>query len=42
MIIKKEAIKIIRSLYKIVIKKDASLIEINPLIITKSDNLICL
>ena len=39
---KKEAIKIIRSLYKIVIKKDASLIEINPLIITKSDNLICL
>ncbi len=36
------ASKLIKSLYEIIIKKDASLIEINPLIITKSDELICL
>ena len=36
------ALKLIKSLYDIVIHKDASLIEINPLIITKSDELICL
>ena len=36
------ASNLIRSLYEIVIKKDASLIEINPLIITKSNELICL
>ena len=36
------ATKLIRSLYKIIIEKDASLIEINPLIITKSNELICL
>ena len=36
------ALKLIKSLYEIVIKKDASLIEINPLIITKSDELVCL
>ena len=34
--------KLIQSLYKILIKKDASLIEINPLIITKNEKLICL
>jgi len=39
---KKTAKKIIKSLYEIIIKKDASLIEINPLIITKSEELICL
>ncbi len=39
---KKTAVKIIKSLYEIVIKKDANLIEINPLIITKSKELICL
>ena len=33
---------LIKSLYEIVLKKDASLIEINPLIITKSGELICL
>ena len=32
---KKTASRIIKSLYNIIIKKDASLIEINPLIITK-------
>ena len=36
------ATKLIKSLYEIIIKKDASLIEINPLIITKSEKLICL
>jgi len=39
---KKTAGKLIKSLYKIIIGKDASLIEINPLVITKSDSIICL
>ena len=38
----KIASKLIRSIYKIIIEKDASLIEINPLIITKSNKLLCL
>jgi len=33
---------LIKSLYKILIERDATLIEINPLIITKDNNLICL
>tara|TARA_A100001011_G_scaffold375351_1_gene436799 strand:- start:295 stop:1455 length:1161 start_codon:yes stop_codon:yes gene_type:complete len=39
---KKEASKIINSLYKILIEKDSSLIEINPLIINKKQKIICL
>jgi len=39
---KKTALKLIKSLYKIVIEKDANLIEINPLIITKEHKIICL
>jgi len=39
---KKDAHKLVKSLYKILIQKDASLIEINPLIITKNGNLLCL
>ena len=39
---KKIASKIIKSLYEITIKKDAILIEINPLIITRSNELVCL
>ena len=39
---KKTADSLIKSLYNIVIEKDASLIEINPLIITKTSNLLCL
>jgi len=39
---KKIASKLLNSLYEIIIKKDASLIEINPLIITKSNDIICL
>ena len=34
--------KLIKSLFKILIEKDASLIEINPLIITKDEKLLCL
>ena len=39
---KDEASDLIRSLYKIVTEKDANLIEINPLIITDQNKLICL
>ena len=37
-----KAKKLIKSLYRIIIEKDANLIEINPLIISKSGELICL
>ena len=36
------ASNLIKSLYRIIIEKDASLIEINPLIITKENKIICL
>ena len=39
---KEEGFILIKSLYKTLISKDASLIEINPLIITKSEKIICL
>ena len=39
---KETAIKLIKSLYKMTIEKDASLIEINPLIITKDNKIVCL
>ena len=39
---KKTSSRIIKSLYKIIIGKDASLIEINPLIVTKTNEIICL
>ena len=39
---KKIASKLIKSLYRIILEKDANLIEINPLIITKENQLICL
>ena len=39
---KKEAQNLIKFLYKILIEKDASLIEINPLITTKQGNILCL
>ena len=39
---KKIASKLLSSLYEIIIKKDANLLEINPLIINKSGELICL
>ena len=39
---KKDAIKLIKGLYRIILEKDANLIEINPLVITKSGKVICL
>ncbi len=39
---KEEGKKLIKILYKILLEKDANLIEINPLIITKNDKLVCL
>ena len=39
---KEIASRLIKSLYKIIVEKDASLIEINPLIITKDKKIICL
>ncbi len=39
---KDSASKLVKILYKLIVEKDANLIEINPLIITKSDKLICL
>ncbi len=39
---KEVAFKITKSLYKIILEKDASLIEINPLIVTKDNRLVCL
>tara|TARA_B100000029_G_scaffold410018_1_gene411769 strand:+ start:9179 stop:10336 length:1158 start_codon:yes stop_codon:yes gene_type:complete len=38
----KDAINLLNALHNILINKDASLIEINPLVITKQKNLICL
>tara|TARA_B100000123_G_C25731202_1_gene429367 strand:+ start:227 stop:1387 length:1161 start_codon:yes stop_codon:yes gene_type:complete len=37
-----QGVKILDAIYKIFLEKDASLIEINPLIVTKKENLICL
>tara|TARA_A100001011_G_scaffold336003_1_gene365242 strand:- start:886 stop:2046 length:1161 start_codon:yes stop_codon:yes gene_type:complete len=37
-----EGKKLVKALYNILIQKDATLIEINPLIINKKDNLLCL
>jgi succinyl-CoA synthetase beta subunit len=39
---KEEAIDLVKSIYKTFIKTDASMIEINPLILTKEDKIICL
>jgi len=39
---KKQALHLVQSIYKILVEKDASLIEINPLILTKDDDLLCL
>ena len=39
---KNQAQKIIQSIYQTLIKTDASLIEINPLVVTKKGNVLCL
>ena len=38
----KQASDLIQSIYRVLIEKDANLIEINPLILTKEENLLCL
>ena len=38
----KQASNLIQSIYKVLLEKDASLIEINPLIITQDENVLCL
>tara|TARA_B100000686_G_scaffold320977_1_gene373211 strand:- start:693 stop:1853 length:1161 start_codon:yes stop_codon:yes gene_type:complete len=40
--LKTNASDLIRSIYKILTEKDASLVEINPLVLTKKEELICL
>jgi len=37
-----QAFNLIQSIYQVLIKNDANLIEINPLILTSDDNLLCL
>ena len=39
---KEESIKLIKSIYKMFVETDASLVEINPLILTKDNNIVCL
>ena len=41
-ILHKKAFNLIKVIYKIILEKDASLIEINPLVLTKKSDLICL
>ena len=36
------ATKLVKAMYSALIKKDASLIEINPLVITKNNEILCL
>src|SRR4030095_769386 len=38
----KQCEKLVASLYKLFVEKDASLVEINPLVVTKEGNLLCL
>jgi len=40
--LKNKAFNVIKSIYKILVEKDASLVEINPLVLTKNEDLICL
>jgi len=39
---KHQASDILKSIYRLLIEKDASLIEINPLVLTKNEDLLCL
>ena len=39
---KSEAVKLIKSIYKMFVSTDASMVEINPLILTKDKKIICL
>ena len=40
--LQKQAFDLIQSIYKVMISKDANLVEINPLILTKDENILCL
>jgi succinyl-CoA synthetase beta subunit len=40
--VKKQAISLVKSLYKMFISTDANMVEINPLILTKEEKIICL
>ena len=40
--LQKKAYNLIQSIYKVLVEKDANLIEINPLILTKDENILCL
>tara|TARA_Y100000310_G_scaffold343925_1_gene453966 strand:- start:1314 stop:2474 length:1161 start_codon:yes stop_codon:yes gene_type:complete len=40
--LEKKAFNLIQSIYKVLIEKDANLIEINPLILTRGNDLLCL
>ena len=40
--LEKKAFNLIQSIYKLLIEKDANLIEINPLILTRGNDLLCL
>ncbi len=40
--IKKQSISLIKSLYKMFISTDASMVEVNPLILTKDEKIVCL
>ncbi len=37
----KEAISLVKSIYNMFLEKDASLVEINPLILTEENNIVC-
>ncbi len=39
---KKEAISLIKSIYKMFVKTDANMVEVNPLILTKEKKIVCL
>ena len=39
---KNQAISLIKSIYKMFISTDASMVEVNPLILTKEEKIICL
>jgi len=40
--LQKQASNLVQSIYKIMIEKDANLIEINPLVLTKDEKILCL
>ena len=40
--VSKKAVNLIKSIYKMFIDTDANLVEINPLILTKSNEIVCL